>query len=138
MLHHQRCADAPLAAHANPKQHSQYEEDGIVRRETAQELNGRKEQHIRHQRTAAAIAVGHHAEQQRANRTHRERSRDRQDDVALGNVEVRGQRVKQEDDDEEVECIEGPAEEPRRHGVPAIGGGLGVRVSHRLMRKNII
>ena len=46
------------------------------------------------------------------------------DDVALGNVEVRGQRVEQEDDDEEVEGIKRPAEKAGAHRVPAIGACL--------------
>ena len=34
----------------------------------------------------------------------------REDDGLLGNTEMRGERVEQEDDDEEVERVESPAE----------------------------
>ena len=83
-----------------------------------------EEKHIHHQRTAAAVAVGHHAEEQRADRPHRQRRGDAEDDVALGNVEVLGQRVEQEDDDEEIEGVERPAEKAGAHRVPAIGSGI--------------
>jgi hypothetical protein len=70
---------------------------------------------------AASIAVGHHAEDERTDGTHGERRRDGQNDVALGNVEVGGQRVEEEDDDEEVEGVERPAEKASAHRVPAVG-----------------
>ena len=79
--------------------------DGVVRREAAQQLDRGEEEHVDHQRTAAAIAVGHHAEHQRANGPHRQRGCNRQDDVAFGDAEMFRQRVEQKDDDEEIEGI---------------------------------
>ena len=56
-------------------------------------------------------------------RPHGQRGRDAQDDVALGDVKVLGQRVEEEDDDEEVEGVERPAEKTGSHGMPVFGVG---------------
>ena len=141
VFHDQRCSHAPLAAHANAEQHSQDQKHGEVGREAAQHLDGRKEYYVDHQRTAPAITVGHHAEEQRADGPHGQRGGDAEHDVALGNVEVGGQRVEEEDDDEEIEGIQRPAEKARGHGMPAIGvetglGRLGPKFTHGSSENN--
>ena len=121
MFHRERRANAPLAAHADSEQESQDEEHGEVRSKATQQFDGGEENDVRHQRPATAVAVGHHAKDQCAYRTHGQRAGDRQHDGALGDVEMLRQYVEQKDYDEEIEGVERPAEKAGRDRVPAIG-----------------
>src|SRR5438874_3339505 len=56
----QRRAHAPLTTHSDPKDSSQSEEDCVIRSEAAEQFNDGEKNHIRHQRTPAAIAVSQH------------------------------------------------------------------------------
>ena len=119
VFHGERCAHAPLSAHADAEQQAQDEEHGEVGSEAAEQFDGGEEDDVGHQRTAAAVAVGQHAEDQRADRAHGQRTGDGQNDLGLADVEVLRQRVEQKDDDEEVEGVESPAEKAGGDGVPA-------------------
>ena len=104
-----------------PNSKPQDEEHGEVGGEAAEQLDRGEEDDVGHQRTAAAVAVGQHAENQRADRPHGQRAGYGQNDVGLADVEVLGQGVEQEDDDEEVEGVERPAEKAGGDGMPAGG-----------------
>ena len=119
MLHGERRANAPLSAHADAEEQAQDEEDGEVGGEAAEQFDGGEEDDVGHQRAAAAVAVGQHAEDQRADGAHGQRAGDGQNDVGFADVEVLGQGVEQEDDDEEVEGVERPAEKAGGDGMPA-------------------
>ena len=103
-----------------PNNKPQDKEHGEVRSETAQQFDCGEEDDVRHQRTAASVAVGHHAKDQCAKRTHGQRAGNRQHDGALADMKMLRQDVEQEDHDEEVEGIERPAQKASRNGVPAI------------------
>ncbi len=62
LLHRQRRADAPLAAHADAEQRAQDQERGVGGREPGRDLDDRVEDEIDHQRHAPAVAVGQQAE----------------------------------------------------------------------------
>src|SRR6185436_15525719 len=108
----------PLTAHPNPVQAAQDEEDGEVRREAAGESDAREKQHVADQRSTASVAVGEQAKDDRPDGTKRQCGGRRPDDVALRNMEMSGEGVVQEDDDEEVESVHRPAEISGGDGMP--------------------
>ena len=81
------------------------------------------------QGAAASVAVGEQAEDDGAEGTHGERGGGGEDDFCRGDVKLRGERVDEEDGDEEVEGVEGPAEKAGADSVPLLGfeEGLGRR-----------
>src|SRR5207237_624316 len=121
VFHRQRCTDAPLAAHSDAEQRAQNQELRVRLREAAEQFDDREVDDVRHQRTAAAEAIRERAEDQRADRTERERERRRGDDQLLVYMKCGGEIVVQKDDDEEIECVERPAEEACENGVPGVG-----------------
>ncbi len=74
---------------------------------------------------APAVAVGHQAEDDRADRAHRERERDRVSAMS-GRVLPNARRdvVDDERQDEEVEGVERPAEKAGEDGVALVGALL--------------
>ncbi len=87
----------------------------------AKQFDRGKENDVGHQRAAATVAVGEHSEDEGADRAHGQRAGDGQNDLRFADVEVLGQRVEEEDDDEEVEGVERPAKKAGGDSVPAIG-----------------
>ena len=77
----QRRADAPFAAHADAEEHAEQQEHAIARRQAAQYGDHRIEDDVEHERQTPAVAVGHEAEDNRAEGAHRQRQRDRERDL---------------------------------------------------------
>ena len=84
-------------------------------------LKHRKQQHVDHQDRAAAIAVRQPAEDEGADRPHRQRHQDRQRHIGDARLEIRRDGVNDEDQDEIVEGVEHPAEEAGDEGIAGAG-----------------
>ena len=130
-LERQRRANAPLAAHADPEQETEDDERLIARRKAGEHRYRRVEDHIQHQRQPPPIAVCEHAKDDRADGTHHERKRERKGNVGARSAKRSRDVVDDEREHEEVECVEGPSEKARQHGIPLVdpaglrhGGGL--------------
>src|ERR1700757_839150 len=119
-LHGKRRPHAPLPAHADSVQNSQYQEHGVVDGESAEDFDDGEEDHVDHERYAATVAVGRQSEEQSAQRTRRERGSDGGYNQRFGNMELSGQYVVEEDDHKEVESIQGPAQKTGGHRVKAV------------------
>jgi hypothetical protein len=109
-FHRQRRADAPFAAHRDAEQRAQCQQRGQARRETRRQLEQRITCDVHHQRRAAAEAIGEAAEDQRAERAHRERERERERDGGDRRCEFGRDVLQHEHHQEEIECVERPAE----------------------------
>ena len=83
---------------------------GVVRREAGEHFDDRVEDQVDHQRQAAAVAVGHQAEEERADRTEGQRGGDGEGHLGVGLVKLAADRRQAGDDEEEVEGVERPAE----------------------------
>src|SRR5204863_418365 len=68
LLHDERSADAPLGTHPDSEQSTKNAERDVVRGQSRQHLDDRKEHQIEHQRQPAPVAVGDKAEAERADR----------------------------------------------------------------------
>ena len=79
-FHRQRCADTPLSSHADAVDRPENQEHRVVGREPAEQLHYREENNIEHQGSAATVAIGEHAEQQRSQGTHRQSEAGGEDD----------------------------------------------------------
>ena len=121
VLQRQRRAHAPLPSHADPEQRPQDQKLRERGGEAGEQLDQGEIDDVRHQRDAPAVAVGQHAEDDRADGPQRQRRRQRGDNPRLRHAELRGQRVEQEDDDEEIEGVERPPEEPGGDRVARVG-----------------
>ena len=91
------------------------------------EANSRIEykQDIDHQGRPAAPAVGGAAENEGADRPHRQRQQDGERDVGDIGVEFRGDVLEHEDQQEEIEGVQRPSEKARRHHVFLFAGPAG-------------
>jgi hypothetical protein len=131
-LERERGADAPFTAHPDPEQHPQADELPVGLRQPAEYRNRRVEEHVEHQRQPAPEPIRHQPEHDRANRPHRERQRDRQRNARPRFFQRRSgkERVREilddESQDEEIERIERPAQEPGENGIALIGCPGGV------------
>ena len=86
------------------------------------ELKNRETNDVDHQRGTAAVTIGQESEQERANGTHGQRKEIcLQDDRNLG-VEIRCEGADAEDQDEEIECVERPAEKAGDESIALSGG----------------
>jgi hypothetical protein len=100
----------PLAAHGDAVERAQDDEHRQVGREAGGEFQDRVGQHVGHQGRPPAEAVGDAAEEERAERAHRQRERDRPAHREVAGRECRGDIAQHEHHDEEVERVERPAE----------------------------
>ena len=114
-LHRQRTAEAPFAAHRDPEQRAQHQEDPEVRREGGERADDRIAEDIEHQRRLAAPTVADAAEDESADEPHRERQEQRVGDRRHFDAELLGDVLEQEGQQEEVERIEHPAEKGGDH-----------------------
>ncbi len=103
-----------------PKKRAQDQEHGEIGREPAEHFDDGEIDDVRHQGNAATVAVGEQSEEQRADRAQGEGGGEREDDLFFADAEARGQGIHKKHDDEEVECVEGPAEKARGDGVGAL------------------
>ena len=109
-FHDERGADAPFPAHGDAVQRPKDQEHREPGRKAGQELEDRIEQHIRHQGDAAAETVCRQPEDQSTNRAHRQRQEDCRRDGRNVGVKFFGNVFENEDENEEIGGIEGPAE----------------------------
>ena len=100
---------------------AQNQKHGVARGKSAQQFDEGKENHVGHERLAASVAVGEQSENDGAHRAHGQGRGHGPHDGALGDVEVDGQRVYQEDHDEEIEGIQGPAQKAGGDRMPVAG-----------------
>ncbi len=126
-FHRQRGADAPLAAHGDAVDRAQHQERGQARREAGGELDHRIEQHVDHQGRAPAEAVRGPAEDEGAQRPHRQRQQNGPGDGADIGVEFLRDVLEHEHHQEEIERIERPAEKARRDDMLLLAGPAGKR-----------
>ena len=130
-------AYAPLAAHGNAEQCPQHQQDAERRRKGAGQFNHRETEDVEHQNRPAAIAVGQHSEQKRADRAeglgHEDRAQHRR---GLG-VKLARNGLDAEDEQEEVETIERPAKKGGQKCVPLLTAQLAKIVYHGHRRENI-
>ena len=109
-FHCERSAHSPLAAHADSKYRAQNEENCVIWRKSAEDLDHRKINDIGHEGNPAAVAVREETKQQCSDRPKRQCSCRCENDGFLGNPELPRQRVVEKNNDEKIECIQGPAE----------------------------
>ena len=119
-LHHERRADAPLAAHADAEQGPQDEECFVIGRQPGKDFHHGIKHEIQHQRKPSPVAVGQQSEDERADRPERECYRDGLRDFRQIHVELLRDGRNREDEDEEVKGIESPAQETRDQGVEVV------------------
>ena len=122
LLHRQRGAEAPLAAHADAVEQPEHDQDREVRRERAQEADGRVEQHVDDQRDPPPDPVRPEPEQQRADRPHQQRDRGQERDLLLRGAEVGRDVGVHQHDDEVVERVHRPAQQGGGEGVALVAG----------------
>jgi hypothetical protein len=115
MLHRERRSDAPVASHPDSIQAAHHCEEAVVGGKAAQYGDGGEVEDAGDERLAAAEAICEGAEQQRADRPHRQSDGDGPDDRLFLNVEMIGKGIQQEDDDEEIEGVQNPAENAGGH-----------------------
>ena len=123
-LHRERCSYAPLAAHSDSEESPHHQEKSEVRRKSAKQLDDGKINDVGHQWNAATVAIGQQSEDQGSHRAHRECRRQRAHDLAFGNAELVGERVDQENDNEEIKSVERPAEKTGENRVTSIRFGI--------------
>jgi hypothetical protein len=111
-------ADAPFAAHGDAEECAEYEEHAERGGEGAGEFDDGKAEDVEHQDGATAVAVGEDAEEECAYGAEGLGEKDGAEDVGRLGVEVGGDGFDAEDEEEEVETVEGPAEEGGDEGVP--------------------
>jgi len=128
-FHGEGCAHAPFAAHSDPKQQTQDDEEPIGRRQPREKRNRRVEDHVEHERQLAAVAVGHDAEQNRADRARHEAAHQRRRNRWDSDVEILGDRGNHHDQNEEIKRIQRPAEKSREDSIalvrPTLNGANG-------------
>src|SRR6185503_9298036 len=117
-------SDTPFAAHADAVDGTQDQKHSVAGSESAQQFDYGKENHICHEGLAASVAVGEESEYDGADRSHGQSRGHGPNNGALGDVEVKRQRVHQEDDDEEIEGVEGPSQKAGGDRMPLVGAGL--------------
>jgi hypothetical protein len=110
-FHGERCPNAPFAAHGDAVDRAQHQERGQVRREARGEFDQRVEQHVDHQGRPPAPAVGRTAEQEGADRPHRQGQQDGDGDVGHIGVEFPGDVREHENQQEKIERVERPSQE---------------------------
>ena len=120
-LHGQRSAYAPFAAHPDPINSAQNQKYGVVRSKSAEQFHHGKENHICHERFAAAITVGQQSKDDRAHGPHGQGRGHRPHDCALGDVKLGRQRVHQKHQHEEIERVQGPAQKTGGDRMPLVG-----------------
>ena len=113
-FHRQRGADAPFAAHRDAVQRAQHDQHSQVRRKAGGELQHRIQQDVDHQRRPPAEAVGGAAENEGADRAHRQRQQDRVRDRGNVGMKFGGDVLQHEHQQKEVECIQRPSEKACR------------------------
>ena len=121
-FHRQRGADAPFAAHRDAVQRAQHDQHGQIGREAGGELDHRIQQDVDHQGRPAAEAIGGAAEDEGADRPHRQGQQDRPCDVGNIGVEFGGDVLEHEHQQEEVERVERPSEKAGRDHVLLFAG----------------
>src|SRR5204863_1205358 len=72
-----------------------------------------KVDYVGHERNAAAVAVREQPEKECAGGAHGQRRGSGPNDFFFGYAKLMRQRVKEKNDDKEIECVERPAEESR-------------------------
>lgn len=117
----ERGTDTPFAAHGDSEESAKDEEDAERGGECAGEFDDGEAEDVEHQDGAAAVAVGEHAEEERADGSEGLGEEDGAEDVGRFGVEVGGDGFDAEDEEEEVETVECPAEEGGDEGMP-LGG----------------
>ena len=110
-FHCERRAEPPFTAHADSEKRAQYQENGEVRRERSQQFHYRIKNDVGHERNAPAESVAEPTEDERTDRPHHQRERDRERDFGDAFAEIVADRNKHERDEEEIERIERPTEE---------------------------
>src|SRR5579885_293456 len=115
-FHGERGPDAPFAAHGNAKCKPQKEKEGEVWSKGGEELEEREKQNVCNQRRAAPITVRNQAKEERAERPCRQGEGDRRGNRGQRGSKIAGGILKDEDEDKEVEGIEGPAKIARHCG----------------------
>jgi hypothetical protein len=110
-------ADAPLAAHGDAEECAKSEQDGEGGCKGASELDDGEAEDIEDEDGSASVAVGEQAEEERACGAEGLRPENGGEDGGGAGVEVGGDGFDTEDEQEEVEAVEGPAEEGSKKGV---------------------
>src|SRR5216683_3695708 len=87
-LHGERSPDAPFAAHPDAIDGAQDQKHGVVRSKSAEQFDYRKENHIRHEWFAAAVAIGEQSKDDRAHRPHGQGRSHGPHDGILGDLEM--------------------------------------------------
>src|SRR5215469_12352170 len=119
-LHCQGSADSPLSTHPDPVNSPQQQKERVIGGKPAEKFDHGKENNVGHEWLSPAVAVGKHSKDQRPHRTHRQRRYSGENDLFSRDLELCGQRVYQEHQDEEVKSIERPAQKTGTDRVPLI------------------
>src|SRR5262249_5717103 len=108
-FHRQRSAESPLASHSDPEQPAQNQKDREIRRERREQFHDRIENNVGHQRNAPAEFVAPPTEDERADRPHHQRQRDRKRDFRNALAELVTNWYEDEGNEKEIERVERPA-----------------------------
>ena len=119
-FHGERCADAPLAAHADAEQSAQNEKRGEAVREAGEHFDHGIEDEVDHQRQAAAVAIGHQSEDEGADGTKDESQRNGKRDLFVGPVKLLGDGGQRKNNEKKVEGIERPSQKTGENGWAAV------------------
>ncbi len=117
-FHRQRCAGSPLATHRDPEQRAQHQQHHQRRRERASEPEHGIQRHVDHQDAAAPVTIGQPSENQRAQWPESQRQQQGESHVRHVDVERLRHRRHHHHQQEVIECVQGPAEEGGRNGMP--------------------
>src|SRR5437016_6665128 len=92
-------------------------------REAGSHLDHGVEDEVDHQGQAAAVAIGHQSKDERAHGTEHQGKRDGESNLCICAVKFLSDGGQREDDQEEVEGVERPSEEPGEYGGPVAAFG---------------
>ena len=122
LLHGERRAQPPLAAHADPVEQAQHQQHREVRGERAEEPDDRVEAHVDEQRDPPARPVGPHPEDHGPDRAHHQRRGREERHLRQRDAELLRDLGVDEHDQEVVERVHHPAEQRGDERVALIRG----------------
>jgi hypothetical protein len=115
-FHGERGAYTPLSAHADSEQGAQHQKTRVAMSEASCHLDQGVEDEVDHQGNAAAIAIGHQSEDERADGTERKGKGDGESDLFVSPVKLLRDGSQGKDDQEKVKRIKCPSEKAGEKG----------------------
>ena len=109
-FHRQRRPEPPFTAHADSIKRAENQQCCVVRRKGRKQFNERIKDNVDHERDAPPESIAKESKDERANRAHRQRQRDRVTEIGDARAEIVRHRHDNERQQKKIERVQRPAE----------------------------